>query len=364
MRTTSIVALCALAFIECDACRKSTVPDPEARVTVTLDADSVRVDGVRVADRKEIAPLAPTRLTPLFDELSSHREAWKKAHPGQAFPAGADLVLPADATCIEVENLLRTMAYAVYSHVVIDPGSGAMNIDSWVPEPPPLDEPDAAPPLPMQVRFRADGKVALSRTCTGTPTIVEASAVPTVVSAVKSGVVRFGCDEGVRFSAIRSTLAALRAARATKLDDDECAVTIDGGVPTHVLAPNIGLAGMGGEPLVHRPGTLGPTVVTTQGIDAGLANAALTPRLAAISACFEDRRTAPSETGLGSYDGSHVTIELTVAGDGGVVRVDGGMESREVELCVGQALASITFPPFDAATAKVSYGFVFKDSKK
>ena len=354
----------ALALGACDGCRQSAKQEPDARVRVTLDADSVSVDGVRVAARSAIAKTAPTRLTPLFDELKARREAWKVAHPTQSFPAGADLVLSPVATCIEVENLLRTLAYAGYSHVVIDPGAGAMNVDYRVPMPPPLDEIDASPPLPIQLRFHTDGKVGLSRTCTGVPTIVDASAVPQAVAAVPADVVRFGCDEGVRFSTVKPTLVALRTARSTKLDDAECDLTVDGGVPAHVLALSIGLSSIGGDPFVHRPGTLGPTIVTTQGVDAGLANAALTPRLPTIAACFVDNRPEHREVGIGIFDGDHATIELTIAGDGGVALIDGGAVTGAVALCIGRALASITFPPFDAATAKVTYGFVFKDAAK
>lgn len=334
---------------------------------VTVDADGIRIDDARVAARSDIAARAPIRIEPLFDRLKAHREEWKTANPDRVFPDAADLVLPADATCIEVENLLRTIAYAAYSHIVIDPGSAnALNVDYGVPLPPAEGEPDADPPLPMQVRFRTDGKVRLSRTCTGTPQIVDPPDVPRMVSTVASNVVRFGCDDGVRFSAVRPTLAALRAARATKLDSDECASTLDGGVPAHVLAGNLGLAGIGERPpLVHRPGTLGPTIVTTQGIDATAANAALGPRLPAIAACFEDQRSAPSPfIGLGNFDGDHTTIDLVIAGDGGVALVQNGGASSELDLCIGRLLASLEFAPFDAATAKVSYEFVFKDAKK
>ena len=61
----------ALALGACDGCRQSAKQEPDARVRVTLDADSVSVDGVRVAARSAIAKTAPTRLTPLFDELKA-----------------------------------------------------------------------------------------------------------------------------------------------------------------------------------------------------------------------------------------------------------------------------------------------------
>lgn len=361
LRFTLLLALAA-GPLACDGCRKPDPPPPSARTTVTLEAGEVRIDGVAFAKRADL-PRDPARVTPVFDELKARREAWRTAHSREEFPGVAELVLPADATCTEAMTLLYTLAMVAYAHVDVKQGSETLQVDYWIPTPPNfLELPDPDPPQPLQLRFRGGGNVAVSQTCTGAPDVIAASAVPARVEATRPYApgFRVGCEPGVLFSDVRPTLSAIRKVRMMKLEDDGCASTRDGGAPMQVLAPNLGLGG--GETLVHRPGKLGTTKVTSTGIDEALARKAIEPHLGAIAACFEDKRPARAAFILGNYDGDHRAIELVVASDGGIALAARGGASNELDLCLARQLVGLVFPAHDGGAVKLTYEFVFVDA--
>ncbi len=371
-RTTWLVLALLLALAG-DGCRCGSTAATDAGSAVAAESGppklelvgaDIVLDGKRVAARTEL-PAPPGRVMVLFDALKTRREAWRAGHSRLEEPRSAELTVPADASCTEVASLMLTLADVGYPHLSVHQGAEVLAVDWSVPEPSLFDLPDPDPPLPLQIRFLDPHRAAVHRTCKGTATEVETSALPATLASSRphAHTLYFGCERGVAFSDVRPVLAALRSAEVMPLDVDGCERYVDGGAPPQVIEPTIGLAGVGGPTPKHLPGELGPTKITSPVIPVDVVRAALAPHLPAASRCFEENRSRVPEVSLGTIDGDHRIVTLLVAPDGGIAKAQHGRTGDPVELCLALELAALSFPPRDAGSATITLDFVFQDRK-
>lgn len=109
---------------------------------LVVDAQSILVNGHRVAARAELPADSARKVDPLFAWMKGLREHWKTIHPGQPFTPLADVTLPVDLGFHQGASFLKTLAFSGYPGVTLASGGEKLSFAMFVPGPP---RPDEAP---------------------------------------------------------------------------------------------------------------------------------------------------------------------------------------------------------------------------
>jgi hypothetical protein len=100
---------------------------------VVVDADQLRVNGVRVAARGELTGTPPRRIEPLFQWFRGLREHFKQIRPQQQIDGAGDLTVPIDLAFDEGASLVLTFAVAEYRHLTVHAGDLSLGFETATP---------------------------------------------------------------------------------------------------------------------------------------------------------------------------------------------------------------------------------------
>lgn len=112
---------------------------------LVVDAQSVTINGHRVAGRAELPSEAVRKVDPLFKWMKGLREHWKTLHPAEPFVPLADVTLPADLGFHQGASFLKTVAFSGYPDVMLTSGGEKLSLALWVPSPPNPEEIERPP---------------------------------------------------------------------------------------------------------------------------------------------------------------------------------------------------------------------------